>query len=103
MPVGSKWQLFIPTELAYGMRAPASIGPNQVLLFDVELLGIEAPQPPQTSQPAQPVTSDIIKVPSRDELAKGAKIEVIKAEDVPKLVEQEKAKKEAEKKEAPKK
>ena len=41
MPTGSKWQLFIPSELAYGANGNRSIGPNETLLFDVELLGIE--------------------------------------------------------------
>lgn len=42
MPVGSKYRLFIPSELAYGERgAGQDIGPNEVLIFDVELLGIE--------------------------------------------------------------
>jgi FKBP-type peptidyl-prolyl cis-trans isomerase len=42
MPVGSKWQLFIPAELAYGERAPgAEIGPNSTLIFEVELLSIQ--------------------------------------------------------------
>jgi FKBP-type peptidyl-prolyl cis-trans isomerase len=89
MPAGSKYQFFIPPDLAYGLNAPPSIGPNQVLIFDVELISVEASQPPQ---PAQPVTSDIIKVPSAEELAKGAKIEVIKAEDAKKLAEEQKAK-----------
>ena len=41
MPVGSKWQLFIPSDLAYGERSPgAEIGPNSTLIFDVELLSI---------------------------------------------------------------
>lgn len=41
MPVGSKWQLYIPSELAYGTHgAGQSIGPNQTLIFDVELLAI---------------------------------------------------------------
>lgn len=42
MKVGDKWQLFIPAELAYGQRGSGPvIGPNAVLVFDIELLGIE--------------------------------------------------------------
>ena len=42
MPVGSKWQLFIPSDLAYGERSPgAEIGPNSTLIFDIELLSIQ--------------------------------------------------------------
>ncbi len=42
MPVGSKWQLYIPANLAYGERgAGQDIGPNATLVFDIELLGIE--------------------------------------------------------------
>jgi FKBP-type peptidyl-prolyl cis-trans isomerase FklB len=42
MPVGSKWQLFIPSELAYGQRgAGAGIGPNATLVFEIELLSIQ--------------------------------------------------------------
>ncbi len=41
MPVGSKWQLFIPSDLAYGDRgAGADIGPGETLIFDVELISI---------------------------------------------------------------
>lgn len=40
MPVGSKWKVFIPANLAYGPQGPPSIGPNQVLVFDLELLEI---------------------------------------------------------------
>jgi FKBP-type peptidyl-prolyl cis-trans isomerase FklB len=42
MKVGSKWQLFIPSKLAYGERgAPPVIGPYSVLIFTVELLAIK--------------------------------------------------------------
>ncbi len=42
MSVGSKWKLFIPSELAYGEQgAGGSIEPNSALVFEVELLGIE--------------------------------------------------------------
>ncbi len=42
MKVGAKWQLFVPAELAYGERgAGQAIGPNSVLIFDVELIKIE--------------------------------------------------------------
>jgi len=40
MPVGSKFEFYIPGELAYGPRAPQTIGPNQTLIFEVELLEI---------------------------------------------------------------
>lgn len=42
MPVGSKWRLFVPSDLAYGEKgAGGSIEPNTTLIFEVELLGIE--------------------------------------------------------------
>jgi FKBP-type peptidyl-prolyl cis-trans isomerase FklB len=41
MPVGSKWQLFIPADLAYGERAREPIGPNATLVFELELLSIQ--------------------------------------------------------------
>jgi FKBP-type peptidyl-prolyl cis-trans isomerase FklB len=60
MPVGSKWQLFIPPDLAYGLRgAGPSIGPNSTLVFEVELLSIQPkaaapPAPAPGAAPTQP-------------------------------------------------
>ncbi len=81
MPIGSKWKLFIPSELAYGEQGNRSIAPNSTLIFEVELLDAKSPPTPM---PAAPLTSDIIKVPSAEEMKKGAKIEVIKPEDAAK-------------------
>jgi FKBP-type peptidyl-prolyl cis-trans isomerase FklB len=42
MPVGSVWNVYIPSNLAYGLdNAPEKIGPNQTLVFTLELIGIE--------------------------------------------------------------
>jgi FKBP-type peptidyl-prolyl cis-trans isomerase FklB len=42
MPLGSKWMLYLPSALGYGERgAPPRIGPNQVLIFEVEVLKVE--------------------------------------------------------------
>ena len=41
MPVGSKWELYIPQELGYGSREQGKIPPFSMLIFTVELLGIE--------------------------------------------------------------
>jgi len=54
MPVGSKWQLFIPADLAYGPRSPSpEIGPNSALIFDIELLSIKKKEEPKDKPQAQ--------------------------------------------------
>ena len=40
MPVGSKWQIFVPAKLGYGEGAAGPIGPHSTLIFDIELLSI---------------------------------------------------------------
>ncbi len=70
MPVGSKYQVFIPADLAYGDRgAGPDIGPGSTLVFDIELVSIqpktEAPKPvepgatakPEAPKPAEPATA----------------------------------------------
>lgn len=87
MKVGSKWQIFVPSSLAYGDRPRGpGIEPGSTLIFEMELVGIEPPQAaPKAAAPAVPLTSDVIKVPSAEGLKKGEKIEVIKAEDLEKM------------------
>jgi FKBP-type peptidyl-prolyl cis-trans isomerase len=112
MKTGSKWQVTIPPDLAYGARGPQKIGANATLVFDMELVSILPPAPAplitntpkaaaQQPTPVAPVavktpasgsnlpppipgtgstpvvSGQIIKVPSAEELKKGAKIEVI--------------------------
>ena len=106
MKIGGSTRFFIPSGLAYGTTGSgAKIGPNATLIFNIDLLSIKgkeaakAPTPatidPAKTDPRKIVTSDIIKVPSAEEMKKGARIEVIKKEDLP--AEIEKAKKQTEK------
>ena len=56
MKVGAKYQLAIPSDLAYGEHGAGSdIGPNSTLLFEVELVGIV---PPGTTPTPKPATYD---------------------------------------------
>ncbi len=50
MPVGSKWEIFVPSDLAYGQRgAGRDIGPNSTLIFEVELLDVQPPKQTEVS------------------------------------------------------
>jgi len=55
MNVGSKWELFVPANLAYGERgAGGDIGPNETLIFEIELVSIQGKAEPGQPKPAQP-------------------------------------------------
>jgi FKBP-type peptidyl-prolyl cis-trans isomerase len=41
MTVGSKWHLYIPSELAYGVQGAGPVGPNATVIFKIELLSIK--------------------------------------------------------------
>lgn len=86
MTVGSKYQFVIPSELAYGVNGSApKIPPHSTLIFEVELLSVKPQTPPPLPGGSAAATSDIIKVPSAEELKKGAQIEVIKSSDAERL------------------
>ena len=51
MSVGSKWELFIPSDLAYGVPGRPGIGPNATLVFEVELMSIQPKAEVQTPKP----------------------------------------------------
>ena len=76
MPVGSKWELFVPSDLAYGARGAGNgsgIGPNSTLIFEVELISINSSEPAKdANKPADPgaeptaAKPDATKDPSKD-------------------------------------
>lgn len=62
MPVGSKWQLFIPSDLAYGVRgARGTIGPNAALTFEVELLSIKEKAQASQAQPDSAARQNVVR------------------------------------------
>lgn len=71
MPVGSKYKLFVPSDLAYGENAPGQIGPNATLIFEVELLDIEKPsdKPAAGAKPAAAAAKPAAKPAAKAEKA----------------------------------
>lgn len=64
MPVGSKWQLYIPYELAYGERQAGQIPPYSTLVFNLELVSIVKPE--VKPEPADEKKDDAAAVKSAD-------------------------------------
>ena len=54
MPVGSKWEIYIPQDLAYGQRQAGQIKPYSTLIFTVELKGIEKPAATKAESETKP-------------------------------------------------
>jgi len=66
MPVGSKWQLYIPQELGYGERNMGQIKPYSALIFDVELVGIDKPKTEEPEKTAlEKATKKVAKKTTR--------------------------------------
>lgn len=84
MKPGAKYKFYIHPDWAYGAQGRPGIPANALLTFEVELL--EVKKAPEEAVSA--VSGEIIKVPSAEELKKGAKIEVLKESDVKKLTNQ---------------
>lgn len=87
MPVGSVWDLWIPPSLAYGEHGRGPIPPNSALSFHVQLLSISTNTPPP-APPQAPLTSDIIAVPSAQDLKNGKKPYTLTPEQVQQLQSQ---------------
>jgi len=80
MPVGSVWDVWMPPGLAYGEKGRGPIPPDSALKFHVQLLSIGGSTPPPP--PPTPLTSDIIAVPSAQDIKEGKKPYTLTPEQV---------------------
>ncbi|MGA7537567.1 MAG: FKBP-type peptidyl-prolyl cis-trans isomerase [Steroidobacteraceae bacterium] len=54
MKPGAKWRIYVPPQLAYDLNSPPPIPPGSLLIFDVDLLTVQPPQPAPQIQPPPP-------------------------------------------------
>ncbi len=66
MPVGSKWELYIPQELAYGEREAGQIPPYSTLIFTLELKSIVEPQVKETPAETKEAPAEVKKAPAKN-------------------------------------
>lgn len=73
MPVGSKWEVYIPQNLAYGEREAGQIKPYSTLIFTIELVGIEQPKANDTKANSTKKSTTAKSAPAKKTGKKGRK------------------------------
>ena len=71
MPVGSKWEVYIPQNLAYGEREAGQIKPYSTLIFTIELVNIEQPKANDTKTDSTSKATSAKSVPAKKAGKKG--------------------------------
>jgi FKBP-type peptidyl-prolyl cis-trans isomerase len=92
MKVGSKWEIYLPSTLAHGdgMMRGNPLEPGSTVIYEIELTGIKPPGAPRGASAGAPLTSDIIRVPSADQIKKGEQPKIMSKEEVEKEMQKEK-------------
>ena len=82
MQPGAKWEIVVPQSLAYGRRGKGTkIPPYSTLRFEIELISIKKTVATENKIPA----SNIVRIPSSEEIKKGAKPEILNSEQIDNL------------------